>query len=357
MSLSGCTQDKPYTPARGTDSSAPGVIWQSALITTIYVDTNTDPVYADNADGRHAIGSIAMSTLFLSAPPMIPRRLDKYLADATDLSRSEIEAAFEKERIEVKPSQKPRSGDYELWSLIFADDDVYLDGERVAPTTPRHYFALHKPENVISTADHPKGRPCLKPWLDELPDPVFPVGRLDRMTTGMLLFVDDGDLCYCLLRPWFHVEKEYRLTVQGIVDPGDERLATLEDGVDIGDGNRPAKALRTAVVDGTDGATELSVVIDEGRHRVIRRMARRTGLDLRHLHRHRIGPVELGDLPAGDYRRLSDAEVDALWDACGGRQASKERQIAALRRQADKWRDQDRPHHRLERWLTQNKCL
>ncbi len=288
---------------------------------------------------------------------MIPRRLDKYLADATTLSRSEIEAAWEEGRIEVESAGEPRQGDYEVWSLIFGDDRVYLDGEVAVPKEPRHYFALHKPEKVISTANQPEGRPCLKPWLDEFPDAVFPVGRLDRMTTGMLLFVDDGDLCYCLLRPWFHVEKEYILTLRDDLGADDERLAALREGVDIGDGNRPARALRTEIIDRSQGQTLLSVVIDEGRHRVVRRMARRTGLTLEHLHRRRIGPVRLGELAPGEYRRLDDVEVDALWEACGGREASKNRQIAALGRQADKWRTQNRPHHRLQLWLTQNKCL
>ncbi len=286
---------------------------------------------------------------------MIPRRLDKYLADATNLSRSQIEAAFKAGRVEVRPAEEPWEGDYELWHLVFEGDRVLVDGQAVSPNEPRHYFALHKPEEVICTADHPKGRPCLKPFLEELPEAVFPVGRLDRMTTGMLLFVDDGDLCHCLLRPWFHVEKEYHLTLRGRVEPGDERLSKLEEGVDIGDGNRRARALRTEVVDGGNDQTLISMVIDEGRHRVVRRMAKRTGLKLVHLHRARIGPVKLGELSPGEYRRLSTDEVDALWDVCGGREASRARQIAALGRQAEKWRTQQRRHHRLECWLEEHR--
>lgn len=297
-----------------------------------------------------------------------PKRLDKYLADATSLSRSDIEAAWEDGRIEVRPDlgeHAPWPDDYQLWSLIFGDDAVLLDGRVVEPSPAQHYFALHKPAGVLTTTYDPHGRPTLEPWLDELPDTIFPVGRLDKPTTGFLLLTDDGDLCFCLLRQRFHVEKEYHLTVRGRVEPGDERLVQLEAGIDIGDRKPPARALRATVVDTGDAHSLLSVVVDEGRHRMVRRMARRADFKLEHLHRPRIGPICMDPgtvredpksatsegLAEGEVRRLRDAEVDALWQACGGREAARKRRIAALARQAEKWRDQDRPHRRLERWL------
>ncbi|MFP4597959.1 MAG: pseudouridine synthase [Persicimonas sp.] len=289
---------------------------------------------------------------------LIPRRLDKYLADATALSRSEVEAAWSAGRIDVRPADQPAGSagnndwdEYALWSLVFGGDLVLLDGEPVEPVEPSHYFALHKPEGILTTTSDPHDRACLEPWLDELPDAIFPVGRLDRPTTGFLLLTDDGDLCFCLLRPRFHVEKEYHLKVRGVVEPGDERLGALEAGIDIGDRKPPATALRTEVLETSAGHSLLSVVVDEGRNRMVRRMARRAGFKLEHLHRPRIGPIEMGELAAGEYRRLTDDEVDDLWHACGGKDASEKRQIAALGRQADRWRDQDRPHPRLERWL------
>ncbi len=290
-----------------------------------------------------------------------PKRLDKYLADATSLSRNDINQAFEQGRIEVRPTLggfERWPDDYQLWSLIFDEDKVLLDGRVVEPSPARHYFALNKPAGVITTTHDPHGRKTLEPWLDELPKTVFPVGRLDRPTTGFLLLTDDGDLCFCLLRKRFHVEKEYHLSVRGPVEPGDERLRRLEEGIDIGDRKPPATALRAEVVDTGQAHSLVSVVVDEGRHRMVRRMARRAGLHLEHLHRPRIGPVTLdganGELAAGEYRRLSDAEVDAMWQACGGREEARRRRIAALGRQAQKWRDQDRPHPRLEQWLEEH---
>jgi 23S rRNA pseudouridine2605 synthase len=299
-----------------------------------------------------------------------PKRLDKYLADATSLSRSEINRAWEDERIEVRPAIEPDDlwqDDYELWSLIFEDDVVLLDDQPAQLSPARHYIALNKPGGILTTTSDPHDRPCLTPWLDELPDTIFPVGRLDKPTTGFLLLTDDGDLCFCLLRPRFHVEKEYHLTVRGPVEAGDERLKALEDGIDIGDSKPPATALSASVVDSGQARSLLSVVVDEGRHRMVRRMARGAKFNLDHLHRPRIGPVQmnasqlnasqinankLAPLEPGETRRLTDAEVQSLWTACGGRDAAKTRQIAALGRQAQKWRDQERPHHRLETWLS-----
>ncbi len=282
---------------------------------------------------------------------MIPRRLDKFLADATPLSRSQIKDAFEAGRIAVRPGPAHGGGDHALYSLIFADDQVLLDDQPVELTPPRHYLALHKPPGILSTTDSPQDRPCLARWLDDLPPSLFPVGRLDKNTTGLLLLTDDGDLCFCLLRPWFKVPKEYHLTLEGRISPRDPRLEHLREGIAIDDSGRPASALSVRVMEHFFGTTRLSLVIDEGRNHVVRKMARRAGLHLRHLHRWRIGPHPLGALARGKTRRLSKAEVDALWQACGGRDASRQRRIDALGRQAQKFRAQERPHHRLEAWL------
>jgi 23S rRNA pseudouridine2605 synthase len=282
---------------------------------------------------------------------MIPRRLDKFLADATNMSRREIYRAWEEGRIEVRGAEAPWQGDYQAWSLVFEEDEVLLDGEPLELRRARHYFALHKPKGVLTTTSDPHGRRTLEPWLAELPPSVFPVGRLDRPTTGFLLLTDDGNLCYCLLRPWFGVQKEYHLKIRGHLQPGDERLQRLLDGIDIGDKKPPATALEVNILENEGPNSLVSVVVDEGRNRMVRRMARRAGLKLEHLHRPRIGPVRLGDVGRGEYRRLTKEEVDAMWQACGGRDNSEKRLVAALKRHAERWRSEGRPHLRLERWF------
>ena len=280
---------------------------------------------------------------------MIPSRLDKYLADATALSRREIGEASKAGRIAVRREDGAFEDEPILWELVFAEDTVLLDDEPVTASPPRHYIAFNKPPGVLTTASDPHGRLSLEPWLDRLPPTVFPVGRLDRATTGLLLVTDDGDLSHVLLRPRFHVEKRYHLTVAGDIEDADPRLQQLLDGVDIGSG--PACALHADVIAGTPGFSVVELVIDEGRNRIVRKMCSRVGLQLEHLHRSAIGPVSLGDVRRGDWRALSADEVDELWAAGGGRARADARKIDALRRQAERWRDEDRPHTRLERWL------
>ena len=284
---------------------------------------------------------------------MIPRRLDKFLADATPLSRRQIQRAWEagRIRVEIPPKVAPNPGDHRLWSLVFVDDQIFVDDEPVTIEAAREYFALHKPAGILSTTSNPQGRPCLAPFLEPLPETVFPVGRLDEPTTGFLLITDDGDLCFCLLRPRFHVEKEYHLYLDHPLTDDDHRLIALREGIDIGDNKPPVAALDTSVLWSTPDSSLLSVVVDEGRHRMVRRMARRAGLRLTHLHRPRIGPIELGAIEPGEVRRLTDGEVHDLWTACGGRAAASQRQIAALTRQARRWREEGQPHLRLETWL------
>lgn len=280
---------------------------------------------------------------------MIPSRLDKYLADATALSRREIGDASDAGRISVRRADGTLEEDPVLWELVFEDDRVLLDGTLVEASEPRHYIAFNKPAGVLTTASDPHGRLSLEPWLARLAPGVFPVGRLDRATTGLLLITDDGDLAHVLLRPRFHVEKRYHLTIAGELDADDPRFEQLRDGVDIGSG--PARALRVELIGGAPGYSLVELVIDEGRNRIVRKMCSRIRLELEHLHRAAIGPVVLGDVRRGSWRRLTPDEVEVLWSAGGGRARADQRKIGALREQAERWRDEDRPHHRLDRWL------
>lgn len=310
---------------------------------------------------------------------MTPKRLDKFLADATHLSRRDIMRALKAGRVRVQtPDKAGERAEQDAWHhqlapwrLIFGDDQVFLDEELLKIRPASDYFILHKPGGILSTTYDPHGRATLAPWLAKLPPSVFPVGRLDKATTGLLLLIDDGDLAYCLLRPWFEVEKEYHLILQGEIRPEDSRLSALLSGVEIDDSGRPARALSVEVLGSASTAelpaeatkklsgrarhfpyTRVSVVVDEGRNRLVRKMAREVGFKLAHLHRHRLAAVELGGLQEGQLRRLSQAEVEALWRAAGGRDDAQRRHIQALQRHAARWRAEERPHRRLEAWLT-----
>ena len=182
-----------------------------------------------------------------------------------------------------------------------------------------------------------------------MPEGMFPVGRLDRQTSGLLLFTTDGDLAHAVLRPEHHTDKTYWLWLDEVVPDDDPRLRALLDGVPVL--GQPAHAKAVEVLHRTDQLTELLVTLDEGKNRQIRRMCRALDFHLHALHRKTIGSLALGDLPAGQWRLLRDDEVEALWRAAGGRERVVERRVRALRYHADKCRAAGAPHARLEAWL------
>jgi pseudouridine synthase len=163
-----------------------------------------------------------------------------------------------------------------------------------------------------------------------------------------MILTDDGDLANMLLAPEHHMEKHYRLHVTGAVLADDSRVLELTNGVMLEDG--AARAMQVDILC-SDTVSELNVVVDEGRNRMVRRMAWSAGFDLLELHRTQIGPQVLGDLESGSWRALDIDEVELLWEAAGGRAMVRQRQIAALERRALACRQQGRPADRLEAWL------
>lgn len=242
-------------------------------------------------------------------PMLMPRRLSKLLSEAGLGSHRQLARAHRDGRTCVDGRT-----DYPLGNLVAPDlQEVTFDGEPVRPRPPTRYLLLHKPAGVLTAMSDPYGRAHVG---DLAPDGVFPVGRLDRATTGALILTDDGDLSTLLTHPRHHVWKSY---VLDLADPEvtEESISRLRQGLDLRDGpTLPARAARLPRGDGDN--LRLSVEIREGRKRIVRRMAKTLGWKLLHLHRAAIGPVALrGDV--GSVVPLSHREVDALYDAAGGR--------------------------------------
>ncbi len=274
----------------------------------------------------------------------IPRRLDKYVRDCTPLSVQSVRGVLSAGRVTL--SGKPASSEHEL---VFEEDEVRLDGERLALRREQSHAVLHKPLGVTSTAKDPLGKADLSHWLGEMPAGMFPIGRLDRQTSGLLLFTTDGDLADAVLRPDHHTDKIYWLWLDEHVGDDDPRLAALIDGVTVL--GRPARAKAAVVLHRTEHVTELLITLDEGRNRQIRRMCRALDFHLAGLHRRSVGPIELGDLASGSWRPLGEVEVAALWHATGGWQRVALRRVRALRGFADEQRRAGSPHARLEAWI------
>jgi pseudouridine synthase len=192
-------------------------------------------------------------------------------------------------------------------------DRLAVDGVSVNLDPNVRYYALHKPSGVVTTMHDPQGRPDIRGFLPAEGPRVFPVGRLDRDTEGLLLLTNDGELGNRLLHPSFAIEKEYLAEVEG--RPTERQLSRIRQGVDLDDG--PAKAVSARVVDSSGGRGAVRVVMTEGRRREVRRILAAVGLPVTRLVRLRIGPVRLGRLAPGAVRELTAEELRALGRAAG----------------------------------------
>jgi 23S rRNA pseudouridine2605 synthase len=188
------------------------------------------------------------------------------------------------------------------------EDEVRVDGLRVNLDPNVKYFALHKPRGVVTSMHDPQGRPDIRAFVPEEGPRVFPVGRLDRETEGLLLLTNDGDLANALMHPRFGVEKEYLAEVEGVPTP--RQMGRLRRGVDLEDGLARATSVRVTGRSGDRGAVRL--VMTEGRKREVRRLLAAVGLPVTRLVRLRVGGVRLGRLRPGERRELTHQEVVAL---------------------------------------------
>jgi 23S rRNA pseudouridine2605 synthase len=231
--------------------------------------------------------------------------LNRYLARAGVASRRAADALIATGAVRVNGRRPPPSG-----MLIEPErDQVTVDGRPVEPAATLTYVVLNKPSGVLVTARDPQGRATVFDLVrDEVSGRLFAAGRLDLDTGGLLLLTDDGELANRLAHPRHEVAKEYVAVVAGI--PSERDLRALRQGVELDDGRTlPAEA---EVVDAARGLARVRLVIREGRNRQVRRMLEAVGHPVRELTRVGYGPIRLGRLRSGGWRRLRPAELDAL---------------------------------------------
>jgi 23S rRNA pseudouridine2605 synthase len=232
-----------------------------------------------------------------------PERLQKALARAGLGSRRACEELIALGRVTVN-GRRATLGD----RIDPAFDRVEVDGGLVPLDPGLRYYAVNKPAGVVTTVRDPQGRPTVADLAPAGPR-VFPVGRLDRESEGLLLLTNDGDLANRLTHPRYGVEKEYLAEVEGT--PGDRTLARLVQGVPLEDG--PARAVSARRVAGAKGRSAVRIVMAEGRKREVRRMLSAVGLPVHRLVRIRIGPLRLGNLAPGEVRALGPREIRDLF--------------------------------------------
>jgi 23S rRNA pseudouridine2605 synthase len=191
---------------------------------------------------------------------------------------------------------------------VWGEDRIRLNGEEVRKPAGRIYLLLNKPFGVVSSLKDPEGRPVVTDLVKDAGERVYPVGRLDFDTMGLLILTNDGDLAFRLAHPRFHVPKTYKATVEGSLT--NQALESLRDGVYLEDGlSGPAKV--TVIRQGSDRSI-LRLTVTRGRSRLVRRMLEAVDAKVIHLLRTGFGMLELGDLKVGEYRSLETEEVDAL---------------------------------------------
>ena len=279
----------------------------------------------------------------------LPRRLRKRVAESLSLSLQEVDERWLAGRLRVVTPEGTEPRLLPLETLVFENDQVLLDGNALGDAAAPAYALLNKPKYVTSTARDPDGKSDLSPYLRAMPTGCFPVGRLDRETTGLLLFTSDGNLANAVLRPDHQTTKTYWLWLDEVISDEDPRLAQFISGVSHNGELLSAKHSR--IVARSEYATELELTLTQGKKRQIRHMCRALDLRLEHLHRKRIGPLIDTDLALGSWRPLTPSEVEALWQAVGGRHDLRRRKVAALVRQAQEAREAGAPERRLEQWL------
>ena len=237
-------------------------------------------------------------------------RIQKILSDAGICSRRKAEEYITGGRVELNGRRA------ELGDKADNKDIIKLDGERVRipeKTRKKLYIMLNKPRGYVTTMSDELERKCVTDLLTGIEDRVYPVGRLDRNSEGMLIFTNDGAFANDIMHPSRHVSKTYRVTVRPSVS--EEQLTRLSAGVEI-DGRMtlPAK-VEVISEDAEKKRVVMNVVIREGRNRQVRKMCEAVGLEVARLRRTAIGPVKLGMLKPGAWRELTSEEIRAMKNA------------------------------------------
>ncbi len=233
-------------------------------------------------------------------------RLHKVLARAGVDSRRKCEELIATGRVRVNGRTVSEPGT----RVDEHSDRIEVDGRPIASGARRSYWLANKPPGYLSTVRDPRGRPTIVD-LVRSDERVYPVGRLDLDSEGLMLLTNDGELAQRLIHPSFEHEKEYQVWVDG--KPTQRTLQRLREGIELEDGfTWPAQV---QVLRQEQGGTWLRFVIHEGRKRQLRRMCEAVGHPVRRLIRTRMGPLSLGELPVGKSRALTDAEIQTLKEA------------------------------------------
>jgi 23S rRNA pseudouridine2605 synthase len=237
-----------------------------------------------------------------------PMRLQKYMAACGGSSRRKAEELIIKGRVKVNGHPAVIG-----MSVIPGKDIVLVDDIQLSMRRGKVYIALNKPRGYVTTLSDELGRKCITGLIKDISTRIFPIGRLDRDSEGLLLLTDDGDFANSLMHPSKHVPKVYHVSVRPAIT--ESQLAMIESGMELdGEKTAPAKA---KVLHQYPDRSVVEIMLFEGKNREIRRMCEKLGLEVARLSRVAVGNVKLGSLKPGEWRELEESEVNSLSRAAG----------------------------------------
>ena len=204
-------------------------------------------------------------------------------------------------RVTLNGKQVKALGTAAVWGL----DTIRVDGREIPAPSERLYLILNKPFGYICSLKDPEGRPLITDLLKDIPHRIYPVGRLDFDTLGLLLLTNDGEWAYRLTHPRYHVPRTYKVTVEGMIT--DQAITRLRKGFLLKDG--PSGPSKTGLIMRSERQSIIRMTIKQGKTRQVRRMIEAAGFGVVHLVRTSFGNMELGDLKVGKYRHLGREEV------------------------------------------------
>ena len=230
-------------------------------------------------------------------------RLNKYIAQAGIASRRKADDLISCGNVKINGAVVK-----ELGTDVKEGDVIEVNGRRITASEKKVYVLLHKPLGYVTTSSDEKDRATVLDLVADVPERIFPVGRLDYNTSGLLILTNDGELAYRLTHPKHHVYKTYRAQVQGVLS--NERIARLRRGVDIG--GFVTSPAQVKVIKQGERSALVEIQIYEGKNRQVRKMFAAVGNKVTALQRIAMGDIRLGRLMEGHYRKLTREEIEYL---------------------------------------------
>lgn len=236
---------------------------------------------------------------------MAYERLQKFLSECSVASRRKSEELIKQGKVKVN-GKVASLGD----KVDPKKDTVTVSGKKVIAVKQKYYIMLNKPRGYVTTMSDELGRKCVAELVSDVGATVYPVGRLDRDSEGLLLLTNDGAFANAVMHPRKHVPKTYRVTLRS--DVSKEQVEKLENGVDIEHDGRETLPAEVRILEKSAERSVLEITIHEGRNRQIRKMCENVGLEVIRLKRNAVGSIKLGMLKVGKWRELTDDEVHRL---------------------------------------------